>query len=250
MRWILLMVALTSMNAMAERQLSVHLSGAYTELDGIVPLDGRLDPPPIDSPFLPEPFEPEPVPISGDVPFQSEGRTWEVLLNYRFASRFQIQGGYVDLGSFTSEKIGGPIFAAPVPNPGPFNPFPAPPPGGFTRAPLPPGGLFASPISFTQSVYNLGAAAWTLGAKADYPIIGKALVYARAGILRASFEASDTFGDIIDVEDPSDENGWYWGAGLQYPLHNRVLIGGGFAQYDLSLQRFDSWQLSLELVLF
>ena len=70
-------------------------------------------------------------------------------------------------------------------------------------------------------------------------------------MLRASFDASDTFGDIINVNDPSDETGWYWGAGVQYPIvDDRLLIGGGFAQYDVELQRFDSWQLNLELLLF
>jgi opacity protein-like surface antigen len=137
---------------------------------------------------------------------------------------------------------------------GPLNPFPSPPlvgrlpPGEFTFLPAEPPFSAVSPVS--QSLYNLDAQAWTLGLKFDYPIIGKSLVYGRAGILRGTFDASDTFGDLINVDDPSDETGWYWGVGLQYPVLPRLLIGGGFAQYDLTLQRFDSWQLNLELLLF
>ncbi len=255
MRWILLVMLLLSMHGMAERRLSVQLSGAYTELDGIVTLDSWFDQPPINISYLPEPFDPGPVMFTGDVPFKSEGRTFEALVNYRFASRFQVQGGYVDLGSFASEKFYGPVVSLSGQNSLPISFVPAP---ASTRPGLvlsPPPNLAALtpaslPTVYTRSLYNLEAEAWTLGLKADYPIAGKVLVYGRAGVLRATFKASDTFDDTINVEDPSDENGWYWGAGLQYPLHERVLLGGGFAQYDLSLQRFDSWQLSLELMLF
>ena len=74
MRWtllILLTLFLTPNDALAEHRFSVQLTGAYTELEGLVPLAGSFDPPPFDFPFLPEPIDPDPVPISGEVPFSS-----------------------------------------------------------------------------------------------------------------------------------------------------------------------------------
>jgi len=251
------LLSLTALSAGAEPRFSLQLTGAYTELDGLVPIESLLTIPVLTNPFyLPE-FTETTVRADGKLPFESEGGTWEVIAGWRFARHFQLQVGYADFGRFSSEKfLAQPSF---IPFTGvspPLTPTPRFSAGSaFLEAPnlavlgeaIPIGpALYALPTGLV----NLDPSAVTIGLKVDHPVVGNLRVYGRLGYLRAMFDANDTAGSYFEVQEPGDENGWYWGAGLQYPVLRRVLIGGGFAQYDLNLQTLDSYQLSVELLLF
>lgn len=242
---ILLLVCL---HAGAAERLSVRIGGAYTELSGSIPIDSRITVREADSIFFPTPGEViDELVIESSVPFDTEGKSWEVVVGYRFWKNLHLQAGYVDLGSFTSQLVPVVPAEALVLR----NPVPVPLPSPFPRNPLTvvPGPIFGGVAVFPLSTrHHLRADAWTLGLKADHRLFGRSRVYARAGALRARFDTSTTYaGD--DPQTPDDETGWYWGVGLEYPLHRRINVTGGFAQYDLSLERFDSYQIGFEFLL-
>lgn len=226
---ILLGLVMLHVSAHAEDRLSLQLTGGYTELNGMVPFDMVLTPFTIGGVDAPPRYDRAPL------YFETEDESWEALLSYRIHEHFDLQAGYTDIGSFTSELT--------------LNPLP---PAGVLfqpRVPLPlnpiflPGDVIGIPYSGSPA--TLEAEAWLAGLRVRAPLTEAARVYARLGLLQAAFDATSRVANR-SVDDPDDETGWYWGAGIQYRLFSRLQVGMGYAQYDVQITRFDSYQLSVE----
>ncbi len=234
-------LALLHASAQADDRLTLQLTGGYTELNDVVPLDTVITPITISGEVQP------PINARSAVEFDTEDETWEALLSYRLSPRVDLQAGYADLGAFTSESQAGRLqWGPPQPYRNPFDvvefPF-----GLLDPQPDPP--IFAGiALPFPASPATLDAAAWLVGLRVHAPVAEDTRAYARLGALRAAFDATSRTPNRT-VADPDDETGWYWGAGVQYRLFSRLQVGLGYSQYDVDIARFDSHQLSLEFEL-
>lgn len=234
----------------AQQRFSLLLTGSYTELDGGAAIDARVTPliflPPT-NPFEPPSFEEgDPIRLGGQVPFDTEEVSWEIAGAWAILPNLQLIAGYTDFGSFNSE----PLFASDadflpvpigIPSPGlrplpPILPLPPEPPlGGFVLRP---------------QQASLDVEAWLFGLRGTHDLNERFRIFGRLGGLRASFDVDGDFGERFELLTPSDENGWFWGVGVQYRLMPRLLVGVGYTQYDVDLQKLDSYQLSIEALVF
>ena len=228
----------------ADQKFSLQVSGAYSEFGGSVNFDGALTPLVPQTPF--DPFDPvfvpgTPVPVELPQAFDDDDAVWEAQLNYRLNSHLTIQGGYSDLGTFSSDAADLAVPAA-FANPGiPLGPGLTP-----VGGPIFVGGTTAT---FAPPQVDLEAEAIMLGLRADHSLFDRARVFARLGLLQTSYDVSDVFFGI-ELEDPSDETGWYWGVGVQYELLPRLLLSVGYSQYDTGLHKPDQYQAGVEFLIF
>ena len=231
-------------HVLAAERLSLRLSGGYTEFNGVVNHDATI------SPVIHNPFDPDETlelpPAATRVPaaYESNDESWEATLSYRLWRNLQLFGGYVDLGEFASEPhlVGG--FAVII----------TPPPGGnpsFRLRPpfgdpiFGPGPIAQPPLQPIRSQVVLDANAWLLGARVEHAVTDRMDVYLRGAALRASFDLDSSYPAFLDVHEPPSRTGWAWGVGAEYEIFPRVSAGNAFNQYDVKLQKLDSYQLTL-----
>jgi hypothetical protein len=238
-RQLLLVLLVWTPHSLAADHLSLQLSGSYTEFIGFVDYRAILSP----GSFIPsDPDETPERPIANTrvpVAHDSSEVGWEATLAYRFWRNLHLLGGYVDLGDFASEPqfVGGVVVIAPPP-------VGTRPPGGSFPPIFGPGPI-AQPLQPIRSQLELDSKAWLLGAKVEHAVTDRMNVYARAAALRASFHLDSSYPAFLEIQEPSDETGWAWGVGVDYEIFPRISAGVAFSQYDVKLQKLDSYQLTL-----
>lgn len=203
---LLLAALLATSGARAEERLAIQLAAGYTRFETTVNVNTTFSDAGQTSNFT--------LPLRAN----EQDVSWEAVLSYRIWRNVRLQGGYVDLGTFTSETV---LITTSTGTQGPGTPSPA--------------------------NVSISADAPVLGVEYALPLSDEFSLHVRAAALWTDVQTRLTLPAGFSADKLPDDNGWALGVGARYRIVPRVSLGLAFTRYDVDVEALDSFQATLKV---